>query len=384
MRISVSMLRRLSVGILISIVVLLSFPLPVSADTGTYKILDYIVTLEPQNDGRVLITVAQQWQVTSGDIPWVTVGLPNQSFEIKDFSGDVSGVSDGSGSGFYGVRLDLTKDFKQGSIFNIKFAVLQSKILERLTSENVWRIGFTPGWYDRAPIAHLQINLVSPVDYTTYTSVSPMPAVKGNVLTWEGSNLGPGQQMTVTVKSADGSFLTAAEPAVKSSSGGLGSGFWVFVIILVIIGLLIFWGISQSKRKREAYIRSKATAIEDEMAKDPLKKEAIEGDFKESMEKKGIQPDAQGRYYDRSYGGYMTPAIWWAVLASQQNTNAPPSNNANSNPGCVYSCACVSCACACACACAGGGAAGCSRKTLHDFRTSQVKKENILDTTCKK
>jgi len=55
-----------------------------AADTGTYRISDYIITLEPQNDGQVRITVEQQWQVLSGDIPWVTVGLPNENFSIEN------------------------------------------------------------------------------------------------------------------------------------------------------------------------------------------------------------------------------------------------------------------------------------------------------------
>jgi hypothetical protein len=376
MRISVSMLRRLSAGILVSLIVLMLAAVPVSADTGTYTILEYIVTLEPQNDGRVLMTYEQQWMVTGGSIPWITVGLPNRDFEIKDSSGDVSSISDGSGSGFYGVRLDLTKDFKPGQTFNIKFSVLQSNILERLTDKNVWRINFTPGWYDNARIQHLQVNLISPVDYSTYT-YSPTPLLNGNQLIWEKNNLQPGQRFNVNMESADGSFLTEAEPAPASGSG-LGPVFWAVAVVVIIIGLLIFWGIRQSKKVTDEYVRTKATAIEEEMARSPAKKKKVEEEFKEYIDKQKLQPDEQGRYYDKSYGGYMTPAIWWAILASQQNRNntgAVPPGGTNSRPGCVHSCACVSCACACACACAGGGAAGCSRKTLHDFRQSQIKKE---------
>jgi hypothetical protein len=113
------------------------------------------------------------------------------------------------------------------------------------------------------------------------------------------------------------------------------------------------------------------------MAKDPKKQQEIDEAFKKHVEKENLAPDAQGRYYDRGFGSYVTPAIWWAILANQQrnidNIARPPSGS--NRPGCVHSCACVSCACACACACAGGGAAGCSRKTLHEFRKSQIKRE---------
>jgi hypothetical protein len=367
------MLRRLSAGILslIILAVLLLAAIPAYADTGTYKINDYVVTLEPQNDGRVLITVQQQWQVLSGSIPWVTVGLPNRYFEIKGSNGAVRSVSDGSGGGFYGVRLDLDKDYQPGQIFNVSFTVLQGHILERLPDQGIWRIDYEPGWYDYASIGRLQINIISPVDYGSYASVSPPPVVTGNTLTWEKTNLSPGQRLDIKVESTDGSFLTTTEPAV-SSGLKLGTGFWVFVVIIVLVGLMIVWRISAGRKEREAYIRSKATAIESEMATNPEKKKEVDEKFQEYIEKKNIQPDEQGRYYDRSYGGYVSPAIWWAVLASQQNRNVPPARPGSSS-GCVHSCACVSCACACACACAGGGAAGCSRKTLHEFRNKQTK-----------
>ena len=97
---------------------------------------------------------------------------------------------------------------------------------------------------------------------------------------------------------------------------------------------------------------------------------------------KNIQPDAQGRYYDRSYGDYITPAIWAAVISSQfSRSYTQPYNRpaTTSRPSCV-ACACVSCACACACACAGGGAAGCSRKTLHECRTCAPLKSKVPET----
>jgi hypothetical protein len=381
MRISLSMLRWLSAGILalVTLAVLLLAAVPAYADTGTYKINEYIVTLEPRNDGRVLITVAQQWEVLSGSIPWVTVGLPNRYFEIQSSGAAVRSASDGSGGGFYGVRLDLDKDYQPGQIFNVTFTVLQSHILERLTDQNMWRIDFQPGWYDSASIGYLEVRIISPVDYGSYSNVNPPPVVKGNIITWAKTNMSPGQRLDIKVESVDGSFLTATEPAV-SSGFKLGTGFWVFVIILVLVGLMIVWRISAGRKEREAYIRSKATAIEDEMAKNPDKKKEIEDKFKEHLANDNLQADAQGRYYDRGFGGYVSPAIWWAILASPNRSffGTPNSGNTtppvhHTNPGCVHSCACVSCACACACACAGGGAAGCSRKTLHEFRKNQTK-----------
>jgi hypothetical protein len=380
------MLRRLSAGILALVIlaVLLLAAVPAYADTGTYQINDYIVTLEPQNDGRVLITIEQEWQVLSGSIPWITVGLPNQYFEIKGSDGAARSVSDGSGSGFYGVRIDLDKDYQSGQTFNIEFTVLQGHILERLTDEKMWRIDYTPGWYDRASTGRLEVSLISPVAYESYSRVEPAPAVSGNIISWERTNLGAGQRLDIRVESVDGSFLTATEPA--AAGGGLSKTFWIIVGIVVAVGLLIIWRVSAGRKEREAYIRSKATAIEDQMAKDPEKKKEVEEKFEEYVEKKNLRADEQGRFYDRSYGGYISPAIWWAILATQnRNMINPPGGTTghNTRPGCVSSCACVSCACACACACAGGGAAGCSRKTLHEFRTCQGREIEEKITTAK-
>ena len=73
------MLRWLSVGICAVIIFCLTAA-PALADTGTYRITDYTVQLEPQNDGTVRITITQDWIVNSGSIPWVTIGLPNSHF----------------------------------------------------------------------------------------------------------------------------------------------------------------------------------------------------------------------------------------------------------------------------------------------------------------
>jgi hypothetical protein len=375
------MLRWLSSGIFVLAFLLLAV-IPAYADTGTYQISDYVITLEPQSDGQVRITIEQQWQVLSGNIPWVTVGLPNKNFSIENYSGAVSEVSSANGNGFFGVRIDLDKDYKSGQSFGIKFSVLQGNLLERLTSDKKWRISYTPGWYDRASIDHLQINLVSPVDYQTYPSVSPMPSsVNNNVITWERLNLSPGSRLNVTVESTDGSFLSASAPSGSSQSSGLGRSFYITVAVILVVGFLIFWGIRKNRQARDTQRKEQVLSIEEEMAKDKKKKEEVEKGFENYVEKKNIKPDAQGRYYDRGYGDYITPAIWAGVIASQYNRQQPNPQGSGFRTGCV-SCACVSCACACACACAGGGAAGCSRKSLHECRKCSILKGkmHVIDT----
>jgi hypothetical protein len=251
MRIPAAVLRRLSAGILALAVLLLAAAPLLAADTGTYGISDYTVTLEPQADGQVLMTFEQTWRVLGGDIPWVTVGLPNSHFSVEHFGGNIARVSAANSGGFNGVRVDLDRDYQSGETFTINFTVLQNNLLERLPDQGIWRIDYTPGWYDRAAIDHLEVDLVSPVDYQSYTSVSPMPTdIANNVITWERSNLAPGGRFEVVAESTDGSFLTAAPP----SGGGPSASLLIGIGALVVVALLVVWGIRkvrQSNRDRE-------------------------------------------------------------------------------------------------------------------------------------
>ena len=360
MRVFKPLLRGLSVGILV-LIAILSVGIPASADTGTYKISNYSVTLEPQSDGTVKITYVQAWQVLSGDIPWVTVGTANTHFTVQSHGANASSVYAYNADGFTGVRADLDKDYQPGQTFNVKFTILQSNLLEKLTQEGKWRIDFTPGWYDNAVIDKLQINMVSPIGYDAYSFVTPPTAVNGNVITWESTNLSPGARVADKVESPDGGFLSASVPVTKTGIGT--TTLIVIVAVFVVIGLHIFWGIKKNREARDAALKERVVTIEAEMVEDKAKKEKIEEGFEKYVDKEKIQPDAEGRYYDRGYGSYITPAIWAAVIM-QQSEHRPPAGGSVSGGHC----ACVSCACACACACAGGGAAGCSRKTLHDCR----------------
>ncbi len=167
MRILGRMLWWLSAGICALIVVFLTVT-PALADTGTYRITNYVVRLEPQNDGSVRITIEQDWVVNSGAIPWVTVGLPNSHFAIEGKDGAAKKVSVANSGSFTGVRIDLDKKYLPGETFRIQFSVLQSNLLERLPEQNQWRIAYTAGWYDNAIIDHMQIELVSPVDIASF------------------------------------------------------------------------------------------------------------------------------------------------------------------------------------------------------------------------
>lgn len=364
MRMLNRVLRWLSAGICALIVICLAVT-PVLADTGTYGITDYRVWLEPQNDGNVRITITQDWVVNSGNIPWITVGLPNSHFAIEGKGDAAKKVSADNSGGFTGVRIDLDKTYLPGETFRIQFTVLQSNLLERLPDQNQWRIAYTLGWYNNAFIDRMQIDMVSPVDVGSYSSLVPQPdSTANNTFTWEQTNLTPGAHFTVLVESPDGSFLTKPNKVVGSSGIPLS-----IIIVLVVIGgivMLAIWAAMRAKQKRDEANTILIEETEKELAHDPIKKEKAEKGFEEYVDKKGIAPDEQGRYYDQGYGNYITPVIWAALLMRNNNNPRPPINTGFTGSSGHSSCACVSCACACACACAGGGAAGCTKKGFHE------------------
>jgi len=362
MRALIAMLRWLSPAVF-SLVFLLSTSTPAGADTGTYRILSYVTTLEPQSNGSVKITYEQEWQVLSGNIPWITVGLPDSSYTVEGWGGAAARVYPGNSGGWSGVTVDLDHKYLTGDKFRVNFTVLQNNLLERLTSEKKWRINYTPGWYDRAAIDLLQVILVSPVALESYSLIAPTPASSTNkIITWKMANLSPGTRFEVKIESLDGSFLSEKIPGAKK-----GANYWpiiIGVLAAIIVVALIVAAVRKAKRAMDEKLKERIAATEREIARDPEKREAAEKGFREYVIKEDIQPDEQGRYYDRGYGDYITPAIWAAVILNQQRSSQASSS-------CVHSscaCACVSCACACACACAGGGAAGCARKTLHECR----------------
>jgi hypothetical protein len=335
-----------------------------AADTGTYGITDYQITLEPLGSGQVRLVCEQEWRVLSGHIPWITVGLPNSGFTLEEHSGAASAVRPDNSGNWSGVRVDLDKDYQPGQTFRIKFAVLQRNLIEKLPDAGIWRMVYTPGWYDRAAITLLRIKLVSPVELNTYSTLEPLPVeTAGNVITWEQSNLAPGAKFTLKTESRDGSFLAAD---AETAGGGIGTGWLILIGALVVIGIaaIIVYAVRQSRLAEEARLQYRIDSTQKEMAENQQRKKEIEEGFQEYVDKKGLEPDTQGRYYDRSYGNYITPAIWAAVILNNRSSVAPSGQQQRNSSGCA--CACVACACACACACAGGGAAGCSRKTLHD------------------
>lgn len=299
------------------------------ADTGTYQILDYRVKLTPHSDGFVEITYDQKWQVTGGSIPWITVGVPGSGFLVPGgkTSGAVRTIRNGSEGNWTGVRIDLDKDYGPGQTFEVGFTILQSHLL--YADADNYRLDFSPGWYDRARIDHLRIEVFFFAKIDTVTA-TPQPSQReGQSLIWEKRNLGQGERTNISVAFPQKLFPATVSLREKPSKPSKPSGDFVFpwfafLVVILVAGMFVYlfirasigWGYS-----RGGHI--------------------FYGGGPHRRGGGGLLSGGGGgggRIFSGGGGGF-----------------------GGSSASCVCACACAGCACACACA--GGSAAGCDRKT---------------------
>jgi uncharacterized membrane protein YgcG len=300
--------------VLLFILSLWSFFLFASADTGTYKILDYVVKLTPHSDGTVEIEYYQKWLVTGGHIPWITIGTANSNFRI-DLSknrGNIRNIYSYNSTNWSGVRIDLDKDYLPSEIFEVGFSLIQSKLF--YADENNYKLDFTPGWYDRAITERLIIiiRIFAPIEQV---NASPRPTrIKGEELVWEVYNLGKGQRFSVSI-SFPKRFMPSITASALKSRGTVGNAISWFILLFPF--LIVFFVI---------------TVIIISIVK-------------------GSRYGRGGNIYVGGVGG---------------GRGGRSSGGGGGFGGRASSCACACVSCACACACAGGGGAGCTKKIIHN------------------
>lgn len=293
-------------------------------DTGTYKILNYKVSLSPRSDGTVDMHYYQKWLVTGGHIPWITVGTPNDDFTIVGYSGAVSRVSSASQGGWTGVRLDLDRDYRDGQVFEVSFEIIDRDLF--YADQQDFRLDFTPGWYDRAITDTLRISVKFFAKLETVKAKPEPSGTSEQEMTWIRNGLGEGERFSISV-----SFPRRLFPGVSGQQSPIearrrgpgvsrGDGIVVFVILFIIfpIVILVVLVISPTSYRRRY---------------------------------------SGGRIF---YGGWFGGIFGRGAGGSGRSTGGGGGFGGSS-----FSCACACVSCACACACAGGGGAGCSKKLHH-------------------
>jgi hypothetical protein len=326
-------------GSLILFVLLVSLLMATNclADTGTYRIIDYSVTLNPKANGEIVMDYSQTWQVTGGNIPWVTVGLSNANYQIVSWGGVAKTISNGNeGSSWYGARVDLKKIFLPNEFFTYNFTIIQRNLLDQ-RSDGYW-IVFTPGWYDRCSTEKLSIKVVSPIDLKNVTTDPKPVAAEGRTLIFSKNNLGMGDRYKISIKFPKNAFFKMPAQAPESGMGIPTILFWL-ILLVIVFGLagIVYWA------------------------------------------NKDDSSSASYSYHDYS-GPIVSSGSIRRRIRSLENHS---SGGSGAFGGRAISCACVSCACACACACAGGGGggAGCAKKWLHSCKNCDDPQYSLqLDT----
>jgi len=294
-----------------------------SEDTGTYQIQEYNVVLMPHSNGEFEISYMQKWLVTGGHIPWVTVGIANSDFNVQNFGGAAKAVEPANQGDWYGVRINLDRDYQPHETFQFNFTIIQRRLLER--ADNGYYLVYTPGWYDRAFTDALTVKLVSPGEVADLITDPRPNSVNGQDVIWTKKNLGDGERFTVSIGFPNGIYnetlMDKSEippplpPPPDISAQGSHEPNWIMILLIMLICIIGLVGLASTNRN------------------DDDKKDG---------------------------SSYTSPAIY-----SASSRISSHSHSSGRSISCV-------CACACACACAGGGGAGC-KKPHHSCPTCSPK-----------
>ena len=369
-------MTRKRIGIITLILMLVSAYVPrgVVYAAGTDEIKKYAIDILPQSDGSLLDTYGINWCVISnsaGPLTWITVGMPNEQYEIVSSNGDVATVRPDNQGFDYKIRIDLPHEVNAGECVDLSVQVHQYGLAHLDETTNEIGFQFTPGWFNDVPVDHLVVTWHLPSDATQLKSTSPKPTTQNDSqAVWE-SDLQPGEKFPISVV-----YDKAAFPDFKPNQTGLPSstssnpsesGYSTEVsnnnvetgapisaapvlapmslstcLCLCVIAILIFFVLIMLSRVMGSTGRS---------------------------------------YHGGGYfGGYPSGGGWMSGggggFASGGGGGLSIPNRSGGGSGLFggrgMSCACVSSGCACACA--GGGRAGCSRK---GFDVSNLFKDRL-------
>lgn len=224
-------------GSIITFIILLGMLLLPSiavADTGTYEINKQYVTLDVRLDGNVLIEYDITMMVTGGNIPWVTVGLPNSKYTIKDYGGTATTCKRDDYGSWTGVKMTLDKTYYAGDSFDFSFSALQKGFIYEY-GDNQSSIQFTPCWWDNAVTKDLKVKFTLPNEIKEVITTLDGATFGESYIQWQWSNVGKGQKYTVGFI-ADAAPFTVLSPSKESASD---SNMWFFILIFAIIIILM-------------------------------------------------------------------------------------------------------------------------------------------------
>ena len=333
---------------LLLLLVISFIPRGVVYAAGTDEIKDYTVDIVPQDDGSLLNTYTINWCVISnaaGPLTWITIGMPNDQYEIVSYSGDASSVQANNAGFDYKVRIDLSRKVNAGDCVNVTVQVHQYGMGNLDKTTNQVSFQFTPGWFDGVPVDHLKVTWHLPTDTTQLKSSSPTPTTKNDTqLIWETA-LQPGEKYPLSVaydKAAFPNFNPNKTVSTQSSTSNT----------------------PQSGQSTAAGANSEPTlepyaSVSDNSTPFSLAQCGCIGPIIVLIVIFAIL-----RIFSGGYRSYRNGGFFGGYQGGGGGGGSIPTIRTGGGSGLFggrgSSCACVSSGCACACA--GGGRAGCSRK----------------------
>ena len=347
------------------------------AESGDYDyIRNYVVTVDPREDGSADITYDIDWQVIDGDatdyLSWVKIGLANASVdELTPLTDTIADLQYSSDGGSYAKVVfarryyapDVAEENGGESSVHFAFSVHQSHLFTK-NDDGTANFNFTPGWFDDLSVENMQVR------WRNYDGfVADNNGIDGDYLTWDFGALRHGQQamvhVTVPVTNA-----AAFDPAAEMTTDDYDSGEDLEPIIFGLTATIIILG-----------------AIVIIIIAIGVQSPDWGGGFGDDIDPddwfwytNGVHTIRCARTAPPPSGYHRTdpPPEFRAGGGRTRGGGAGRSHSNHSSCASSCACACAS-SCACACACAGGGRAGCSVKDFYTVklpRKAESEEEN--------
>jgi hypothetical protein len=369
-----------------------------SAKNPTDEILDYVITIDVNEDASLNMYYHIEWKVLEDDIgalEWVKIGIPNDHYVSCTPASD--NIKKINMSGSY-ANIYFKQSYHKNEVVSFDFLLVQEYMYEmNVLTEGESVFYFIPGWFEEFAVDHVEVRWNS----DKVLSHSHADSEEDGRIIWTGS-LKAGQKLNEIQVTYSNDAFSFDESKARNNDGW---DFGTIVVMIIVVGslmlgvvvpiLLVIVVIAMSFKKGSGLTtpgetKKKITrtlikyyptcpgcgAARPENAD---KCEYCGRSFIESeeiLEEKEVEdPKKYSTEGTFKYGSSPNTYVRVHVVPIVTHSTTTRSSGSSSHRS---SCACAhSCACACACACAGGGRAGCSTKDFYNtgLKLSQLEKK---------
>ena len=152
--------------------------------------------------------------------------------EITALTNNIKNIKYVADGGAY-IRIDFNREYEKNEIVSFDYSIHQSYMYVIEKDNHLCRYSFTPGWFDKIDVKHIQIkwNKVNVIESNSENT-------EGNYLLWEGS-LSKGARLNASVKYNLDTFTTNEKEQYTEDSAEFSDGAKIALIILGIFLLVV-------------------------------------------------------------------------------------------------------------------------------------------------